>query len=121
MISGASICGPIGSSLPCGAANQIRMVFALCDTSTFGSIDGLHRAARRSAHSMSFHNGALLTESHDRYAEFHNRYGSSFDPFYLPKFSLHAREAQPNNFLIRCITWGLTVGGMFVSVVTMAD
>ena len=110
MISRASICGPLGSSFTCGAANQTCVVFSLSDTSTFASISGLDRAPCKSAHSMSFHNGALLTESH-------NGYDSSLDQFHLPKFSLVAREARPNSSVIRYISWGLTVEGMFVSVV----
>ena len=91
MIDGASICGPLGSSSTYAAANQTRVVFCLSDTSTFGSINGLDKAARRTARSMSFHDGNFLTEYHDGY-------GYSFDKFHLPKLSLVARGPDPKVF-----------------------
>ena len=103
--------GTLRSSFPCGVVNR-TVVLSLSGTSNFGSISGRARAVHKSIKSMSFHNGALLTESHQGY-------DSSFDPLYLPKFSLVAREARPNSFLIGCIAWGLTIRGMFVTVFSM--
>ena len=74
------------------------MVFSLSDTWTPGSISGLHRTARRYAHSMSLHKRALLPESKDGY-------GSSFDQIDVPRFNLVAREGPPNIFLITCSSW----------------
>ena len=87
------------------------MVFFLANSLTYGSISGLDRVARTSAHSMPLHNDAREIPSSDRY-------GTSFDQFHLPKFSLFAHEAHPNSFLIPYISLGLTVRGMFVSVIS---
>ena len=110
MLGRASICGPIAAPFPCRVVNQTPVVFSLSNTSTCGSISGLDRAARKSTHSMSFNNGALLTDSHDEY-------GSCFYQFHLPKFSFVAREARPNNFLTCCSSWGLSVRAYAVSLV----